>query len=226
MSKKPSFRLNKKTIIIAIVVVVALGILYYVNARNGGDNSALTSSLIGAVMGDDAAQGLQEIVQDVSGTNSNQQSSNEAGDTAQDGDLSNADSVDLHEVEPTDKPAEPTEKPAEPTKEPTKAPTSTPVPTPTEVPVATVSYRFRNNNLLTQHYEKHGIEMGFKSKEDYEKAASDVINNPDALHKTEKEDGDYVYYVEATNEFVILSIDGYIRTYFLPNAGLAYYNRQ
>lgn len=89
-----------------------------------------------------------------------------------------------------------------------------------------IQYKFRNTYLLEQHYEKHGIEMGFDSKESYEKAASDVINNPDSLHKTEKEDGDYVYYLEATNEFVVLSVDGYIRTYFLPSSGIKYYERQ
>jgi pyocin large subunit-like protein len=68
--------------------------------------------------------------------------------------------------------------------------------------------------------------MGFDSRESYEKAASDVINNPKALHKTEAEDGDYVYYVEETNEFVVLSKDGYIRTYFLPSGGKKYYDRQ
>lgn len=87
-------------------------------------------------------------------------------------------------------------------------------------------YYFRNNKLLTQHYEKHGIEMGFDSAESYEEAANDVIHNPDALYKTEAEDGDGVYYVEATNEFVILSTDGYIRTYFLPSGGIDYFNRQ
>ena len=89
-----------------------------------------------------------------------------------------------------------------------------------------VKYRFKNYKLLDQHYDKHGKEMGFASREDYEKAASDVINNPAALHKIEAEDGDYVYYIEATNEFVILSTEGYIRTYFLPSAGKKYYDRQ
>ena len=89
-----------------------------------------------------------------------------------------------------------------------------------------VTYKFRSKKLLDQHYDKHGKEMGFKSAADYEKAASDVVNNPDALNKIEKEDGDYVYYVEATNEFVIVSTDGYIRTYFLPSAGKSYYDRQ
>ena len=91
---------------------------------------------------------------------------------------------------------------------------------------AYVTYKFRNKTLLDQHYDKHGKDMGFKSAADYEKAACDVINNPAALHKIEKEDGDYVYYVQATNEFVILSTDGYIRTYFLPDSGYAYYQRQ
>lgn len=88
------------------------------------------------------------------------------------------------------------------------------------------TYHFRNNNLLEQHFEKHGKEMGFETKEAYEKAASDVINNPKALFKNEAEDGDYVYYVEETNEFVVLSLDGYIRTYFLPYSGKKYFDRQ
>lgn len=89
-----------------------------------------------------------------------------------------------------------------------------------------VSYTFRYDDLLQQHYKKHGIAMGFNSAEEYQEAASDVINNPDALHKTESEDGDDVYYIEKTNEFVVLSTDGYIRTYFNPDDGEDYYDRQ
>ena len=88
------------------------------------------------------------------------------------------------------------------------------------------TYTFRNQKLLNSHYEKHGKDMGFSSAKEYEKAASAVVINPEALHKTEAEDGDDVYYVESTNEFVIVSTDGYIRTYFNPDAGIAYYNRQ
>ena len=46
------------------------------------------------------------------------------------------------------------------------------------------------------------------------------------IHKLEAEDGDDVYYLEETNEFVIVSTDGYIRTYFKPSKGIDYYNRQ
>lgn len=93
-----------------------------------------------------------------------------------------------------------------------------------------VEYHFRSKKLLEQHFEKHGGEFrddfGYADAYEYEKGASDVINNKNALHKTEAEDGDGVYYIEATNEFVVLSTDGYIRTYFRPNGGMDYYNRQ
>ena len=93
-----------------------------------------------------------------------------------------------------------------------------------------VEYHFRSQKLLDQHFDKHGAEFaedfGYKDAEEYEKGASDVINNPEALHKTEAEDGDGVYYIEETNEFVVLSTDGYIRTYFRPNSGKKYYDKQ
>ena len=94
-------------------------------------------------------------------------------------------------------------------------------------PVEVVTeYHFRNKKLLNEHYEKHGKEMGFANAEEYEKAASAVINNKAALYKTEKEDGDGVYFVESTGEFVILSTDGYIRTYFIPDSGKKYFDKQ
>ena len=87
-----------------------------------------------------------------------------------------------------------------------------------------IRYEFRNRYLLDKHYEKHGIEMGFESAEEYEAAASAVINNPEALHKLEQEDGDDVFYLEDTGEFVVLSTDGFIRTYYY--ADKAYFDRQ
>lgn len=89
-----------------------------------------------------------------------------------------------------------------------------------------VEYWFRTKKLRDQHYEKHGIEMGFDNADDYRRAASDVVNDPDALHKIEQEDGDDVYYLEETNEFVVVSTDGYLRTYFKPDKGKAYYDKQ
>lgn len=91
---------------------------------------------------------------------------------------------------------------------------------------AVANVRFRNFKLLNSHYNKHGVEMGFASAEEYEQAAAQVVANPESLHKIEAEDGDDVYYLESTNDFVVVSTDGYIRTYFRPDRGKAYYDKQ
>ena len=143
----------------------------------------------------------------------------------------------------------------EATEEPeaTEAPEATDEPEVTEVPEATVTvtptqqpddpgeeedsgrkdadaveilYEFRRDSYLEQHFEKHGEEFDYETKEEYLAGANRVIQSPDALHKIEAEDGDDIYYIEKTNEFVVVSTDGYIRTYFRPSAGIDYYNRQ
>ncbi|MBQ7774706.1 MAG: hypothetical protein IJ379_07870 [Lachnospiraceae bacterium] len=118
--------------------------------------------------------------------------------------------------------------------EATEAPKATATPAPTEEPVVTeapveielTDYGFRNKKLRDSHFDKHGIEMGFETVEDYIEAANKVISNPDALHKLEAEDNDHIYFIEETNEFVVLSQDGYIRTYYIANGGIDYFNRQ
>ena len=96
----------------------------------------------------------------------------------------------------------------------------------TELEEVEILYTFRYRNNLDSHYEKHGIEMGFDSPEEYLAAANKALANPDILHKIEAEDGDDVYYLEATNEFIVVSTDGYIRTYYYPTDGIDYFNRQ
>ena len=89
-------------------------------------------------------------------------------------------------------------------------------------------YYFRNKKTRDSHFEKHGDEFGgqYQTAEEYETGADRAAHDPNALHKLEKEDKDDVYYIEATNEFVIISTDGYIRTYFKPSAGKKYFDRQ
>lgn len=110
----------------------------------------------------------------------------------------------------------------------TEAPKATATPLPTEAPeeIELTDYGFRNKKLRDSHFDKHGIEMGFETVEDYIEAANRVISNPDALHKLEAEDNDHIYFIEETNEFVVLSQDGYIRTYYIANGGIDYFNRQ
>lgn len=101
-----------------------------------------------------------------------------------------------------------------------------PVPESEPLTKSEYKYTFRNKQLLNEHYEKHGIYMKYKSAEKYLKGANRVIADEDTLHAVEAEDGDDVYYLERTNEFVVVSKDGYIRTYFCPEDGIDYFHRQ
>ncbi|MBQ9936608.1 MAG: hypothetical protein IJO70_12235 [Lachnospiraceae bacterium] len=96
----------------------------------------------------------------------------------------------------------------------------------TEQAVETVTYEFRKQQYLDEHFEKHGSEFDYENAQEYLAGANRVINDPNSLYKTEAEDGDHIYYLESTNEFVVLATDGYIRTYFKPSAGIDYFNRQ
>lgn len=87
-------------------------------------------------------------------------------------------------------------------------------------------YTFRSEKLLNEHFEKHNSDFGYETAEEYVEGANRVINDENSLHKLEAEDGDDVYYLEETNEFVIVSTDGYIRTYFCPDSGKKYFDKQ
>ena len=89
-----------------------------------------------------------------------------------------------------------------------------------------VTYTFKNKELMHQHFKKHEDEFSYSTAEEYVVGANKVITSKEALSKTEAEDGDLIYYLEKTNEIVFLSKDGYIRTYFKPDDGIKYFNRQ
>ncbi|MBQ9948597.1 MAG: hypothetical protein IJO91_09440 [Oscillospiraceae bacterium] len=92
-------------------------------------------------------------------------------------------------------------------------------------------FEFRNYSTYESHYEKHGHEFthlfGEITMEEYLEHANELINSDadDILNKYD-EDGDYMYFRKSTEEFLVLSKDGYIRTYFIPTAGIDYWNRQ
>lgn len=83
---------------------------------------------------------------------------------------------------------------------------------------------FRTEDKLQQHFEKHGEETGCATAEEYLAAANAVVANPAALHKLQAEDGDDLYFLESTGEFVVVSPAGYIRTYYLTDRD--YFDRQ
>ena len=91
--------------------------------------------------------------------------------------------------------------------------------------VTSGKYSFRTEQLFDEHYAKHGKEFGNITQDEYLARANALIKNKNALQKTE-DDGDKLFYLESSNEFAVLSSDGYIRTYFRPDSGIDYWNRQ
>ena len=200
MKEKSNIR---KILIIAVFVLALIGAVYfYFAAPDDGSSSDLSD------YSDFGYSDNYSSTSDVSDSDSN---SSESSDV----DNSESDSQSSQSAQSTQ--SEPTSSSQTDSQQSTQSSTSD---------VQKSELKFRSAKLLNQHYEKHGIDMGFSSAQEYEQAAAAVPYHPDVLHKTEKEDGDDVYYIEATNEFVVVSGDGYLRTYFLPSAGKSYYDRQ
>lgn len=88
-------------------------------------------------------------------------------------------------------------------------------------------YTFRTEELYESHFLKHGAEFGDITKQEYLDKANALIDDTsdDVLTKRE-EDGDYLFFNTETGEFLVLSEDGYIRTFFIPDDGIDYWNRQ
>lgn len=97
----------------------------------------------------------------------------------------------------------------------------------TKTPAENKQYTFRSKKLYDEHFKKHGAEFGDITKEKYLELANELINSDSdrVLHK-DSADGDHMYFDQDTEYFLVLSDDGYIRTFFIPSAGIKYWNRQ
>lgn len=93
-----------------------------------------------------------------------------------------------------------------------------------EFDTAPYTYTFYDTASMVAHYVKHGKEVGCDSMENYLYKANSVIENPKALKKIQKEDGDTAYFYPPTGDFAVVAKAGYIRTYF--RADLHYFNKR
>jgi pyocin large subunit-like protein len=78
---------------------------------------------------------------------------------------------------------------------------------------------------LEQHFRKHGAEMGFATMEDYLRAAQALVRGGPGV-ETLQQGGDTLFFREDTDEFAVLSSRNVIRTYFRPDDGRRYWERQ
>ncbi len=217
---------NRRLIILGSILALAMAVLFFMstgwkdNTSSQPESGYSQSSIVNSSQS--AGTPLNESTKQ-SGSTAQTESTSQSGSTTQNESTEQSESTPQSESTSQSESAVQTESISQSESIP---PESSSESVPAESAPEAVQLRFRNQKLLKQHYEKHGIEMGFSSAEEYEKAAAAVVSHPDVLHKTEAEDGDDVYYIESTNEFVVVSTDGYLRTYFNPDSGIDYFNKQ
>lgn len=88
--------------------------------------------------------------------------------------------------------------------------------------------QFQTQALLQRHFEKHQAEFGVISIQEYLRKATQLADKPlsEDVVQLVRSDKSISKYCFSTNEFVVITKDGYIRTYFKPNAKEAYWNEE
>lgn len=87
---------------------------------------------------------------------------------------------------------------------------------------------FRDAGHLAEHFHKHGGEFGAITQAEYLRRAQLLRDRPvggDILESV-REDGVTTRFDRRGGDFIAVDRDGVIRTFFRPNDGEAYYQRQ
>ncbi len=98
-------------------------------------------------------------------------------------------------------------------------------------PTSRINYQWAkdfNKHALNEHFNDHGKSMGFDSKESYKQHAIKFANTIDRKNCTSfvAKNGSTYKYNKVTNEFAIITKDGYIVTYYKPTGEYSYYKNQ
>lgn len=90
------------------------------------------------------------------------------------------------------------------------------------------SRQFVSEQLFQKHYNKHLPEFGEISKERYLEKANELADAPPSEDVVQlvRSDGSISKYRYSTNEFVVVTADGDIRTYFKPETKGAYWDEE
>jgi pyocin large subunit-like protein len=87
---------------------------------------------------------------------------------------------------------------------------------------------FRSREQLNEHYAKHGAEFGAISKAEYLRLAQALRDAPPGgpILEVRRPNGEFSKFDRRHGYFGAYNRDGTIRTFFVPNAGERYFQRQ
>ena len=108
------------------------------------------------------------------------------------------------------------------------APSASTAPVESELAVRYPAIGFRDAGHLAEHFHKHGAEFGGITQAEYLRRAQLLRDRPaggDILESV-REDGVITRFDRREGDFLAVDTDRVIRTFFRPNDGEAYYQRQ
>ena len=95
-------------------------------------------------------------------------------------------------------------------------------------PAVEASVGFTSRRALAEHFEKHGREFGSITQERYLRLAQELRDAPRGgpVREATRSDGVITRFDTRSGAFVAFHADRTIRTFFKPDDGLAYFERQ
>jgi pyocin large subunit-like protein len=87
---------------------------------------------------------------------------------------------------------------------------------------------FRSQAQLEEHYQKHGAEFGSISKAEYLRMAQELRDAPAGgpILEARRPNGEFSRFDRRHGYFGAYNSNGTIRTFFIPNDGERYFQRQ
>ncbi len=87
---------------------------------------------------------------------------------------------------------------------------------------------FRSPELLNEHFHKHGAEFGHIDKREYLRLAQELRDAPPGgpILESRRRNGEFSRFDKRHGYFGAYNPDRTIRTFFIPNDGVRYFERQ
>ena len=91
-----------------------------------------------------------------------------------------------------------------------------------------IEVRFETPEKMHKHYDKHIDKYGNISISEYIALANELVNakDTDDIERIVRSDESTAIYRFSTNDFLVITKDGYIRTFFKPDDGEAYWREE
>lgn len=91
-----------------------------------------------------------------------------------------------------------------------------------------IEVRFETPEKMQKHYDKHIDKYGNISISEYIALANELVNakDTDGIERIVRSDESTAIYRFSTNDFLVITKDGYIRTFFKPDDGEAYWREE